>query len=198
MQVNVTRNMPDPTDSEQYLPALCDAVSRALVQSDGSAFVLFTSYSTLRSVADAIRPLCAEHHWKLFVQGDGMGRTDMLNLFRACKGNVLLGTDSFWTGVDVPGDVLSHVIVVKLPFDSPSTPLVEARCESILSRGGKPFYEYSLPEAILKFRQGVGRLIRSKSDTGLITLLDSRLCSKPYGRSFLHALPPGAPLSFHE
>ena len=198
MQVNVTRNMPDPTDSEQYLPALCDAVSRALVQSDGGAFVLFTSYSTLRSVADAIRPLCAEHHWKLFVQGDGMGRTDMLNLFRACKGNVLLGTDSFWTGVDVPGDVLSHVIVVKLPFDSPSTPLVEARCESILSRGGKPFYEYSLPEAILKFRQGVGRLIRSKSDTGLITLLDSRLCSKPYGRSFLHALPPGAPLSFHE
>ena len=190
--------MPDPTDRERYLPALCDSVSNALKQSNGSAFVLFTSYSTLRSVADAIRPLCVERHWQLFVQGDGIGRTDMLNLFRVHKGSVLLGTDSFWTGVDVPGEALSHVIVVKLPFDSPSTPLVEARCEDIRARGGSPFREYSLPEAILKFRQGVGRLIRSKSDTGMVTLLDSRLCSKTYGRFFLRVLPPGAPISFCE
>lgn len=198
MRVNVTRNMPDPTDRERYLPALCDSVGNALTQSDGSAFVLFTSYSTLRSVAEAIRPLCAERHWQLFVQGDGIGRTDMLKLFRDRKGSVLLGTDSFWTGVDVPGEALSHVIVVKLPFDSPSTPLVEARCEDIRARGGSPFREYSLPEAVLKFRQGVGRLIRSKSDTGMVTLLDSRLCSKTYGRFFLRALPPGAPVSFCE
>ena len=198
MRVNIARNMPDPTDRERYQPALIDHISRALIQSGGRAFVLFTSYSVLRSVADAIRPLCAAHHWELFVQGDGMGRTDMLNLFRAGESSVLLGTDSFWTGVDVPGEALSHVIVVKLPFDSPSTPLVEARCEDIQSRGGSPFREYSLPEAVLKFRQGVGRLIRSKSDTGMVTLLDSRLCSKPYGRFFLRALPPEAPCSFSE
>ncbi len=198
MQVNVARNMPDPTDREHYLPSLIDHISRALEQSDGNAFVLFTSYGTLRQVAEAVRPLCREHGWQLLVQGDGVGRTDMLNRFRSSRGSVLLGTDSFWTGVDVPGDALSHVIVVKLPFDSPSNPLVEARCEDITARGGSPFREYSLPEAVLKFRQGVGRLIRSKTDTGMVTLLDSRLCSKNYGRFFLHALPPGAPCVFND
>ena len=120
----------------------------------------------------------------------------MLRSFKDNVGSVLLGTDSFWTGVDVPGEALSHVIVTKIPFESPSNPLTEARMEDITARGGNAFKDYSLPEALLKFRQGVGRLIRSKTDTGIITLLDSRITSKFYGARFMYALPAAAPRRF--
>lgn len=195
MQVTVVRSMPSPLE-EEYETALFKTICLALEKTCGHAFVLFTSYRTLRNIAEQLRPFCAEKGWPLLVQGDGINRTDMLNAFRRQTGSVLLGTDSFWMGVDVPGDALTHVILTKLPFDSPSDPLVEARSNDMVANGRSPFYEYSLPQAILKFRQGVGRLIRSQSDHGHITLLDSRLCSKSYGRLFIQALPPGAPVSY--
>ena len=195
MRVTIARSMPLPNE-EGYDEELPTRILHALESSDGHAFVLFTSYRTLRNVAEALRTSCAEHGWQMLVQGDGISRSDMLALFRRKMGSVLFGTDSFWMGVDVPGDALSHVIVTKLPFDSPSTPLVEARSEDIQARGGSPFTEYSMPEAILKFRQGVGRLIRSKTDTGAVTLLDARLCRKYYGRHFLRALPPDVPCTY--
>lgn len=199
MRIVVARSMPPPPpagDDDAYRPALFDWICRSLVESDGRAFVLFTSYTLMRDMAALLRPFCVEHGWPLLVQGDGQDRTTLLRSFKDNVGSVLLGTDSFWTGVDVPGEALSHVIVTKIPFESPSNPLTEARMEDITARGGNAFKDYSLPEALLKFRQGVGRLIRSKTDTGIITLLDSRITSKFYGSRFMYALPAAAPRRF--
>ncbi len=120
----------------------------------------------------------------------------MLHHFKEDISSVLLGTDSFWTGVDVPGEALSNVIVTRIPFESPGNPLTEARIEDIQARGGNPFRDYTLPEAVLKFRQGIGRLIRSKSDTGMVCLLDSRITGKFYGQRFMHAMPAEAKREF--
>lgn len=199
MRIVVARSMPPPPpacDPEIYTAALLDWICRALDDSQGRAFVLFTSYSQLRQIAPLLRPYCTEHGWPLYIQGQDLTRSQMIQHFKSNIGSVLLGTDSFWTGVDVPGEALSNVIVTKIPFESPGTPLTEARLESIQKQGGNPFLEYSLPEAILKFRQGVGRLIRSKSDKGLIYLLDSRITAKYYGARFMHALPPEATRQF--
>jgi ATP-dependent DNA helicase DinG len=127
--------------------------------------------------------------WNLIIQGGGLSRSRMLETFREENGSVLFGTDSFWTGVDLPGEALSCVIITRLPFITPDHPLTEAKLEEIESSGGDPFRDYSLPEAILKLRQGIGRLIRSGSDTGSIVILDSRILSKYYGKAFLRALP---------
>lgn len=199
MRILVARSMPPPppaSEEDEYHPALADWIMRSLDESQGRAFVLFTSYSLLRAMAVRLRPFCQERGWPLLVQGDELSRSQMVHSFRENIGSVLLGTDSFWTGVDVPGEALSNVIVTKIPFESPGNPLVEARIEDITARGGNAFRDYSLPEALLKFRQGVGRLIRSKSDTGLITILDSRVTSKFYGSRFMYALPPAAPRQF--
>ena len=195
MHITVARSMlppPPASKDDDYRAALLSWIIPALDKTDGCAFVLFTSYSLMRAMAELLRPHCEQRDWPLLVQGDGLSRSDMLAAFRRRKGSVLLGTDSFWMGVDVPGEALTHVIITKIPFESPGNPLVEARSEDIQARGGSPFRDYSLPEAILKFRQGVGRLIRSKSDHGHITLLDSRLTSKPYGALILRSLPTQA------
>ncbi len=199
MRVVVARSLPPPppaTPEEEYMPALLDWVMRSLAESQGRAFVLFTNYSLMRQMATLLRPFCVENGWNLLVQGDGSSRTQLLADFKNDVSSVLLGTDSFWTGVDVPGEALSNVIITKIPFESPSNPLTEARTEDIERRGGNPFRDYSLPEALLKFRQGIGRLIRSKTDTGTITLLDSRVTGKWYGASFMYAIPAAAPRQF--
>lgn len=199
MRIMVARSMPPPppaSEDDEYLPALADWIMRSLDESQGRAFVLFTSYNLMRAMAVRLRPFCQERGWPLLVQGDELSRSQMVHSFRENIGSVLFGTDSFWTGVDVPGEALSNVIVTKIPFESPGNPLVEARIEDITARGGNAFRDYSLPEALLKFRQGVGRLIRSRTDTGLITILDSRVTGKFYGSRFMYALPPTAPREF--
>ncbi|MDR0871402.1 MAG: helicase, partial [Planctomycetaceae bacterium] len=160
-----------------------------LTETNGGAFVLFTSYTLLRKTATDLTPWLAERGLPLFVQGEGMQRSEMVRRFKEQPNAVLFGTDSFWQGVDVPGDALRNVIITKLPFPVPSQPVVEAKCELIDKRGGNSFGEYSLPTAVLKFKQGFGRLIRTKSDTGLVVCLDPRIHSKSYGRNFADALP---------
>ncbi len=199
MRIIVARSMPPPppaSEEDEYHPALADWIMRSLDESQGRAFVLFTSYNLMRAMAVRLRPFCQERGWPLLVQGDELSRSQMVHSFRENIGSVLLGTDSFWTGVDVPGEALSNVIVTKIPFESPGNPLVEARIEDITARGGNAFRDYSLPEAVLKFRQGIGRLIRSRTDTGIVTILDSRVTSKFYGARFMYALPPTAPREF--
>jgi len=116
-------------------------------------------------------------------------RHRLLEEFKKSGNGVLFGTDSFWGGVDVPGEALSNVIITRLPFAVPDSPLIEAKLELIQQQGGDPFREYSLPEAILKFRQGFGRLIRTTRDSGIVVVLDNRILGKNYGKAFLHALP---------
>ncbi len=199
MHIVVARSMlppPPASEEETYLDALFSWIIRALESTQGRAFVLFTSYSLMRTMAARLRPVCGEKGWPLLVQGDELTRTQMLTRFKQNIGSVLLGTDSFWTGVDVPGEALSNVIVTRIPFDSPGNPLTEARLEDIRERGGNPFADYTLPEAVLKFRQGVGRLIRSRTDKGTIYLLDSRITGKFYGQRFMYAMPPDATREF--
>jgi ATP-dependent DNA helicase DinG len=155
----------------------------------GGAFLLFTSFRQLGAVHDLLRPHLDRANRFVLRHGDGMGRRQMLELFRRTGDAVLFGTTSFWEGVDVPGDALRHVVIAKLPFEVPSHPVVEARHQAITRRGGNPFMERSVPEAILRLKQGFGRLIRRRTDTGSVVILDHRVLTKAYGRYFLRALP---------
>ncbi len=188
MKLFVVKKMPDPRDAG-YTDALAEWVGHFVEETDGRAFVLFTSYRGMQQLADAMQPFFASKRMNLLVQGQGAPRGKLLEQFKSTARSVLFGTDSFWMGVDVPGDALSNVIITRLPFAVPDHPLIEAKLELIQERGGDPFTEYSLPEAILKLRQGVGRLIRTRSDKGIVVILDNRIVTKTYGRAFLKALP---------
>jgi ATP-dependent DNA helicase DinG len=189
LKVYVEAGMPDPTDGAAFISAVCEAIRKYTRLSKGRAFVLFTSYDMLKRCAEVLEEFFAEEEMPLLVQGTGMPRSLMLEKFRSVPHSVLFGTNTFWAGVDVPGEALSNVIIVKLPFAVPNQPMVEARIEQIRARGGNPFIEFQVPEAVLRFKQGIGRLIRTRNDKGIIVILDPRVVSKPYGRRFLEALP---------
>jgi ATP-dependent DNA helicase DinG len=185
----VEKDLPSPNTPE-FITAASEVLKKYLLRTAGRAFVLFTSYRMLDDLAEALGDWLADNGLRLLQQGLEFDRRVLLEHFKTRSGSVLFGTDSFWQGVDVPGEALSNVIIVRLPFAVPDQPLLAGRLEQIREQGGEPFMEYQLPSAILKFKQGFGRLIRTKTDTGIVVVLDSRVVTKPYGRQFLAAIPP--------
>ncbi|MDE2507316.1 MAG: DEAD/DEAH box helicase [Planctomycetota bacterium] len=188
--LHVARGLPDPSERpDDYERAAIEAIPRYLEMTHGKAFVLFTSNKMLQTAARQLNPWFVAHNIRLFAQTDGMPRAKMLEAFKSDVDSVIFGAESFWEGVDVPGAALSNVIIARLPFRTPGHPLAEARHEAIRARGGVPFREVQLPEAILRFKQGFGRLVRSKSDRGIVVVLDPRIVTKTYGRMFLDSVP---------
>ena len=179
--------MPEP-NSRDYTAAVIDVVRPVLEASNGRAFVLFASHRALREAADLLR---SDSPWPLFVQGDAP-RSVLLQRFRDSGNGVLLGAASFREGVDVAGEALSVVVIDKLPFAAPDDPVFEARLDAIRRDGGNPFRDEQLPQAVIALKQGVGRLIRTETDRGVLVLCDPRLIGKSYGRTFLDSLPPFA------
>lgn len=180
----IAKDIPEPNQSG-YEPAVNNALIRLALASGGRMLALFTSYAQLRRASQAIRPYLRDHDISVYEQGEGASPNALLEAFKSNPRALLLGTRSFWEGVDVPGDALSVVAITKLPFEVPSDPIIAARSEMF----EEPFGEYQVPEAILKFRQGFGRLIRSASDRGVVAILDRRVITKSYGRLFIESLP---------
>lgn len=185
----VPSDFPEPSQA-QFQERLISCLKKVLRLLRGRTFILFTSYALLERARTALEPLAAELGVRLLSQGDG-NRTELLDSFRSGSHHVLLGTDSFWEGVDVKGRGLECVVITRLPFRVPSEPLQVARVEQLEKEGVSPFWNFSVPQAVLKFKQGFGRLIRSHTDRGVVLVLDRRLVSKSYGRLFIESIPPG-------
>lgn len=185
--LTIPTDIPDPTDPA-FIEAANEQIWMAIQASRGNAFVLFTSYAMLQTCYQKLAPKLQNGKFQIFKQGDD-NRRALLKQFKEKDRSVLFGTDSFWEGVDVAGEALRCVIIVKLPFKVPSDPLIQARTEAISAQGGNAFMDYSIPNAIVKFKQGFGRLIRNKNDRGCIVCLDGRLINKRYGAHFLNSLP---------
>ena len=189
VQTYIAKNMPDPRDVDAFLDKAEGHLRHFLTLTNGRAFVLFTSYSMMNNLAKRMEAFFAENNLTLLLQGDGLPTLKMIEKFKSTERAVIFGTSSFWTGVDVPGDALSSVIIMRLPFANPDHPLELARTERTTALGKNAFFDYTVPEAVLKFRQGFGRLIRTKDDTGIVVILDSRIIQKRYGQTFLHSIP---------
>lgn len=183
--VFIPRDIPEPSDSYGHQKTVEDTLIRLAKTTGGRMLALFTSYAQLQKTSRAIQSPLSKADITVFEQGEGASASALLEVFKETPRAVLLGTRAFWEGVDVPGEALSVLVIVKLPFDVPSDPIIAARSESF----DDPFNEYMLPEAILRFRQGFGRLIRTQTDRGVVVLLDKRIISKQYGRLFIESLP---------
>ena len=157
-------------------------------KTNGKALVLFTNAYLLRTIKDEIDYLNDDNEFDILIQEIGVSRKNLLDKFKSDVNSVLFGLDSFWHGIDVPGESLSNLIITRLPFQVPDHPLIQAKLEYIERQGGNSFMQFSLPEAVFKFRQGIGRLIRSKYDTGIVVILDSRIINKSYGKHFINSI----------
>lgn len=181
----LVNDIPEPGDRQGHQFAVEKGLVQLCKATGGKTLVLFTSYDQLKRTSQAISPILYKNEITVYEQGEGASPHSLLDTFRNANRAVLLGTRAFWEGVDVPGEALSVLVIVKLPFDVPSDPIVAARSESFED----PFNQYSLPEAILRFRQGFGRLIRTQSDRGVVAVFDSRILKKRYGKLFLDSIP---------
>lgn len=187
---------PEPHKGRLDLDYLAENIIWSSQQTEGGTLVLFTSYQDLRAVRERTIEAFRKINRPLYCQGQDGPRTELVKRFAKDGSAILFGTDSFWTGIDIPGPALSQIIITRLPFKNPGHPVSEARFEKIRLSGGNPFAESVIPEALIKFRQGIGRLIRRQEDKGHIIILDSRILKKPYGRNFLDALPLNQYYSF--
>jgi len=183
--VYLATDIPEPSNYNGHQRAVEQAIVNIARASGGRMLALFTSYAQLQRTSNKVTPILSQNDIQVFEQGEGASRSLLLETFKKTERAVLLGTRSFWEGVDVPGDALSVLLIVKLPFDVPTDPIVAARSETFED----PFYQYALPEAILRFRQGFGRLIRTQTDRGVVAVLDKRVLTKKYGRLFVESLP---------
>ena len=177
-----------PPEDPGYSGYLADFVTRAILSAEGGALVLFTSYDLLMRTCAYCRPILEEAGITVFRQGDDE-RSRLLDSFTRDVSSVLFATDSFWEGVDAPGETLRMVIICRLPFRVPTEPILLARMEALQRRGGNPFIDLSLPEAITKFKQGFGRLMRRTTDRGVVLVTDNRIITKGYGSLFISSLP---------
>ena len=187
MKVYIPEDALDPTNIE-FIRDLEEFIEGIIKSTKGHCFLLFTSYSTLNFLYNQLKSRFSEKEYTLIKQND-FPRHEMIEIFKNSKNPILFGTDSFWEGVDVQGEQLKSVIITKLPFKVPNDPVTEAIIENIRKNGQNPFNDYQVPQAVIKFKQGVGRLIRSKTDSGNIIILDNRIIKKMYGKKFLTALP---------
>jgi DNA polymerase-3 subunit epsilon/ATP-dependent DNA helicase DinG len=179
-------DIPEPSDANGHQRAVTQGLVRLFKATGGRGLALFTSYQQLKATSRAISGPLAEQGIIVYEQGGGASPHTLLENFKSSEQAVLLGTRAFWEGVDVPGESLSVLAIIKLPFDVPTDPVIAARSETFEA----PFYEYSIPEAILRFRQGFGRLIRTRHDRGIVAIFDRRVLTKQYGRAFIESLPP--------
>ena len=190
MKVYIPTDALEPTNLE-FLNDLEDFIKESIKATKGHCFLLFTSYSMMNYLYNKVVRTFSKNEYTIIRQND-YPRHEMIEIFKHSKNPILLGTDSFWEGVDVQGDQLKSVIIVKLPFKVPNDPVTESIIENIKNNGQNPFNDYQVPQAVIKFKQGIGRLIRSKTDYGNIIILDNRIIKKYYGRKFLETLPKNA------
>ncbi|MNI54752.1 hypothetical protein D3C73_1096630 [compost metagenome] len=173
-----------------FIQALVDSLSEVAITTRGRMLVLFTSNRMLKQIHPALKENLKPHGIGVLGQGvDSGNRSKLTRLFQESKASVLLGTSSFWEGVDIPGDALTCLAIIRLPFQPPNHPLVEAKCENIRKRNENPFMKFSVPQAVIRFKQGFGRLVRRESDRGIVIIYDTRVIDTQYGKHFIYSLP---------